>query len=92
MRRLEDDGRRADSWPQRLNRASSGLSQVEDHVHELTVYISHPAVQDGHDPIIDQVEEMEKAVAEWAGKSMCKELATLIWDHLAATWEGRPIS
>jgi hypothetical protein len=57
--RLEDDGRRADSWPQRLNRASSGLSQVEDHVHGLTVYIAHAAVRDGHAPttIIDQVED-----------------------------------
>jgi hypothetical protein len=44
VRRLEDDGRRADSWPQRLNRASSGLSQVEDHVHGLTEYAAHPAV------------------------------------------------
>src|SRR5947207_12187835 len=57
--RLEDDGRRADSWPQWLNRASSGLSQVEDHFHGLTVYIAHPAVRDGHAPntIIDQVED-----------------------------------
>ena len=37
MRRLEDDGRRADRWLQRSNRASSGLSQVENHVHGLTV-------------------------------------------------------
>jgi hypothetical protein len=59
VRRLEDDGRRADSWPQQLNRASSGLSQVEDHVRGLTVYIAHPAVRDGHAPttIIDQVED-----------------------------------
>jgi hypothetical protein len=58
VRRLEDDGRRAD-MPQRLNRASSGLSQVEDHVHGLTVYIAHPAVRDGHahTTIIDQVED-----------------------------------
>ena len=46
VRRLEDDGRRADSWPQRLNRASSGLSQVGDHVHGLTVYIARPAIRD----------------------------------------------
>jgi hypothetical protein len=59
VRRLEDDGRRADRRPQRLNRASSGLSQVEDHVHGLTVYIAHPAVRDGHahTTIIDQVED-----------------------------------
>ena len=37
MRRLEDDRRRADRWLQRSNRASSGLSQVENHVHGLTV-------------------------------------------------------
>ena len=37
VRRLEDDGRRADRWLQRSNRASSGLSQVETHVHGLTV-------------------------------------------------------
>ena len=37
MRRLEDDGRRADRWLQRSNRASSGLSQVENRVHVLTV-------------------------------------------------------
>ena len=30
--------------PQRLNRASSGFSQVEDHIHGLTIYIAHPAV------------------------------------------------
>src|SRR4029450_7483037 len=35
-------------WPQRSNRASSELSQVEDHVHGLTVYVAHPAVRDGH--------------------------------------------
>jgi type III restriction enzyme len=32
VRRLEDDGRRADGWPQWLNRASSGLFQVGDRV------------------------------------------------------------
>jgi hypothetical protein len=37
VRRLEDDGRRADRWLQRSNRASSGSSQVENHVHGLTV-------------------------------------------------------
>jgi hypothetical protein len=38
VRRLEDDGRRADRWLQRSNRASPGLSQAENHVHGLTVY------------------------------------------------------
>jgi hypothetical protein len=42
VRRLEDDGRRADRWLQR--RTSSGLSQVENHVHGLTEYAAHPAV------------------------------------------------
>jgi hypothetical protein len=42
VRRLEDDGRRADRWLQR--RASSGLSQVENHIHGLTEYAAHPAV------------------------------------------------
>jgi hypothetical protein len=46
VRRLEDDGRRADGWPQWLNRASSGPSQVGDHVHGLIVYIAHPAIRD----------------------------------------------
>jgi hypothetical protein len=35
MRRLHDDRRRADRWLQRSNRASSGLSLVENHVSRI---------------------------------------------------------